>query len=154
MSSTGGKACNGKLGPLTLSMDQMLRPETPLDHLISDTTKDPYSVLLEKERDKLLGTGPASIFYAPVSGCEPQAPSTLDLSPHQMLGATPTETNYIPDTLIAPEKMAAFNKEMSELHPFGAPPMGWMPKDQVISIIRQIDRVYRTKPNGVKNDHV
>ena len=69
-----------------------------------------------------------------------------------MLDATPSDTNYIPDTLVAPEKIAAFNKKMAELRPFGPPPSGWMPKDQVMLIVRQIDKAYRAKSSRVEND--
>lgn len=145
MCSTGGNISNKTLIPLALSMDQMLRPETPLEITRPQQTDNAYSTLLEKERDKLLGTGPASTFYAPETNAKAPKPSKLDLRPNQMLGATPSDTNYIPDTLVTPEKVAAFNKGMAELHPFGPPPTGWMPKDQVMSIVRQIDKAYRAK---------
>jgi hypothetical protein len=71
-----------------------------------------------------------------------------------MLGATPTETNHIPDTLITQEKAVNFNNEMSALHPFGKPPMGWMPKDQIMSIVRQIDKANRENVAEPTDAHI
>ena len=151
MSSTGGKPSVSKLEPLTLSMDQLVRPKKQISTPVISSKKDGYSAKLASERDKLFQD---ELTFADFTDTPAQILPNLGLQLHEMVRPTPSNTNHLKGAFHTKEKSDNFNKNLTSLHPFGEPPMGWMPKEQLMSLVRMIDTAKRRSNTEPKNGNV
>lgn len=101
---------------------------------------DAYAVTLKKEHDKLFGN-------EPIYKCFDHDWNTVNIE-HSKQVDRPHLTNN-PTAIKTRQPQAS-----SAQNPFGEPPMGWMPKDQLMSIVRQIDKAHRMKNTGSKDANI
>lgn len=151
MSSTGGKPSGNKLEPLALSMDQLVRPKQQVCNTAIPTIKDSYSTKLASERDKLFQN---ELTFADFADTPTQKQPSLGLQLHEMVRPTASDTNHLKGLFHTKEKSDDFNKSLNTLHPFGLPPMGWMPKEQLMTLVRMIDTAKRRSNTEPDNGHV
>jgi hypothetical protein len=118
------------------------------------TENDAYLMKLANECKKLLGTKALSTLHCQ-SGveCNSKVPK-LDLAPHQLVHKAPYSNTDRPIAPVTPPRESANQQQNATLYSFGEPPDGWMPKGQIMSIVRQIDRAYRAKYMGAQNGHL
>ena len=112
--------------------------QTEVTHPVN--VDDAYAVTLKKERGKLFGN-------EPIYKCFDHDWDTVNIE-HSKQEDKPHRT-YNPTAIKVHQPQAS-----SALNPFGEPPMGWMPKDQLMSIVRQIDKAHRMKNTGSKDAYV
>ncbi len=118
------------------------------------TENDAYLVKLTLEYKKLLGAKALNtLHYQSGVGRNSKVPK-LDLESHQMVQKTPRSNTEMPIVPVIPSVESKNQQQNSTLYSFGEPPDGWMPKEQIMSIVRQIDKAYRAKYMGTQSGHL
>lgn len=108
----------------------LVAPKDPLSRQktpISKHISDPYLARLAEQRTKL---------FADQTHIHPPAIHTQKL--YKTLIMTAQDIHH----------------DVTALHTFGSPPDGWIPKDKIMSMVRQIDRAKQAKNMRTANAHI